>query len=97
MAVAPTVREYERHLSQTKSGGLALERGDHNKLVNLYYDLVTDFYEYGWGRSFHFAPRVPGESFRASLARHEHYLAHVLGRSAPGWSSPTSVAALAGR
>ncbi len=31
------------------------------------------------GRSFHFAPRVPGESFKASLARHEHYLAHKPG------------------
>ena len=41
--------------------------------------LGTDFYEYGWGQSFHFAPRIPGESFAASLARHQHYLAHVLG------------------
>ena len=31
------------------------------------------------GRSLHFAPRVPGERFKASIARHEHYLAHVLG------------------
>ncbi len=33
---APTVRECERHLSQAKSGGLEIERGDHNKLANLY-------------------------------------------------------------
>ena len=25
--------------------------------------LITDFYEYGWGQSFHFAPRNRGESF----------------------------------
>jgi hypothetical protein len=25
--------------------------------VNKYYDLVTSFYEFGWGESFHFAPR----------------------------------------
>ena len=31
------------------------------------------------GQVFHFAPRVPGESFKASLARHELYLANVLG------------------
>lgn len=30
------------------------------------------------GPSFHFAPRAPGESFAASIARHEHYLAHRL-------------------
>jgi sterol 24-C-methyltransferase len=37
-------------------------------------DLVTDFYEYGWGHSFHFAPRFKGESFDSSIARHEHWL-----------------------
>lgn len=41
--------------------------------------MVTGLYEYGWGTSFHFAPRVPGESFKASQARHANYLAHVLG------------------
>eukprot|EP01006_Ploeotia_vitrea_P043397 TRINITY_DN66724_c4_g7_i1.p2 TRINITY_DN66724_c4_g7~~TRINITY_DN66724_c4_g7_i1.p2 ORF type:complete len:369 (-),score=229.68 TRINITY_DN66724_c4_g7_i1:139-1245(-) len=48
---------------------------NYEKLVNSYYDLVTDFYEYGWGQSFHFATRFKGESFDASIARHEHYLA----------------------
>jgi sterol 24-C-methyltransferase len=33
----------------------------------------------GWGQSFHFASRFPGEGFEASLARHEHYLALKLG------------------
>lgn len=41
----------------------------------MYYDMVTDFYEYGWGQSFHFAPRFKGESFEASIARYEYYLA----------------------
>lgn len=44
-------------------------------LVNEYYDLVTDFYEYGWGQAFHFAPRYAGEGFEESLERHEYYLA----------------------
>jgi sterol 24-C-methyltransferase len=48
-------------------------------MVNDYYDLVTDFYEYGWGQSFHFAPRHRGESFEASIARHEFFLAARLG------------------
>jgi sterol 24-C-methyltransferase len=54
-------------------------KADYTKMVNDYYDLVTDFYEYGWGQSFHFAPRHTGETFEASLARHEFYLAHALG------------------
>ena len=71
--------EYEERSRNAKRGGLEREKSDYKKFNDLYYDLVTDFYEYGWGRSFHFAPRVPGESFAASLARHERYLAQVLG------------------
>jgi len=48
-------------------------------LVNSYYNLATDFYEVGWGQSFHFAERWPGESFHASIARHEYFLALKLG------------------
>ena len=77
--VAPIIREYKDRFRNAKRGGLESRRSDYKQFTNLYYDLVTDFYEYGWGRSFHFAPRVPGESFKASLARHEHYLAHMLG------------------
>ncbi|KAI3690573.1 hypothetical protein L2E82_48683 [Cichorium intybus] len=47
--------------------------------VNKYYDLVTSFYEYGWGESFHFAPRWKGESLKESIKRHEHFLALQLG------------------
>jgi hypothetical protein len=42
---------------------------------NAYYDLATDFYEYGWGESFHFAALRPGESREHSTAKHEYYLA----------------------
>ena len=76
--VAPIVREYEDRFRTAKRGGLERKNSDYKEFGDLYYDLVTDFYEYGWGRSFHFAPRVPGESFEASLARHERYLAQVL-------------------
>ncbi len=47
-----------------------------------YYDLVTDFYEYGWGQSFHFAVRRRGESLKQSIAEHQRYLAERLGLSA---------------
>ncbi len=50
-------------------------REEYRSLVNHYYDLVTDFYEFGWGQSFHFAPRRRGESFKASVLRHQHFLA----------------------
>ena len=50
-------------------------KDEATSLVNEYYDLVTDFYEFGWGQSFHFAPRYLGETFYESLIRYEHYLA----------------------
>ncbi|MCY4191168.1 MAG: hypothetical protein OXD42_07585 [Rhodospirillaceae bacterium] len=47
-------------------------REQYRSLVNHYYDLVTDFYEFGWGQCFHFARRR--ESFKASIVRHQHFL-----------------------
>ena len=47
-----------------------------------FYDLITKFYERGWGNSFHFAPRFIGESFNESIIRHEHFLAAKLNISA---------------
>lgn len=58
------------------------KNGDKDKnykpLVEAYYDIATDFYIYGWGSSFHFAPRLKGESFKSSIVRHEHWLASQL-------------------
>ncbi len=47
--------------------------------VRMYYDLATDFYEFGWGQSFHFAPLRVGEPVEDAIRRHEHYLAMRLG------------------
>ncbi|KAJ1920971.1 Delta(24)-sterol C-methyltransferase [Mycoemilia scoparia] len=49
-------------------------QGLYTTLVNTYYNLATDFYEYGWGESFHFARKSIGENFRESIRRHEHLL-----------------------
>ncbi|KAL6893866.1 hypothetical protein ACP4OV_007964 [Aristida adscensionis] len=48
-------------------------------MVNKCYDLATSFYEYGWGDSFHFAGSWPGETFRESIKRHQHFIALQLG------------------
>jgi len=52
---------------------------DYQTLVNSYYDLATDFYQYGWGQSFHFAPRLVGETFIESIKRSEYFLALKMG------------------
>jgi sterol 24-C-methyltransferase len=66
---------------QGGGGNASLEarKERYAELVRGYYDLVTDFYEYGWGRSFHFATRRRGESLQKALARHQQYLAERLG------------------
>ena len=73
------IQEYEDSFRMARDAVAENDNSDDRMVSVLYYDLVTDFYEYGWGGSFHFAPRVPGESFEASLVRHERYLARVLG------------------
>jgi sterol 24-C-methyltransferase len=44
-----------------------------------YYNLATDLYEYGWGGSFHFCRFAAAEPFHQAIARHEHYLAYMMG------------------
>ncbi|KAF8246267.1 hypothetical protein K440DRAFT_553769 [Wilcoxina mikolae CBS 423.85] len=48
-------------------------------LTRHYYNLATDLYENGWGQSFHFCRFYKGEGFYQAIARHEHYLAHMMG------------------
>jgi len=45
------------------------------KLSITFYDVATEFYELGWGESFHFAPRFYGEGLIASIRRYELWLA----------------------
>ncbi|KAJ3008418.1 Delta(24)-sterol C-methyltransferase [Thoreauomyces humboldtii] len=54
-------------------------RAGSDKLTNHFYDLVTDFYEYGWGTSFHFARMFRETTFRSCVAQHENFLALKLG------------------
>jgi sterol 24-C-methyltransferase len=69
--IAGTVEEYEQFFEDQAEA--RQERSD--VVTNDYYDLVTDFYEYGWARSFHFAQMFKGSSFIQSITRHEDFLA----------------------
>ena len=77
--VESSVDVHERSFDFGRRKGRDRRATDHRGFVENYYDLATDLYEYGWGESFHFAPRVPGESHRASIARQEHLFALKLG------------------
>ncbi|PON57538.1 Sterol methyltransferase [Trema orientale] len=76
--VLSAVEKYEKY--HACYGGEEEERkANYTDMFNKYYDLVTSFYEFGWGESFHFAPRWKGESFQESIKRLQHFLALQLG------------------
>ncbi|MFI1966197.1 methyltransferase domain-containing protein [Streptomyces pathocidini] len=58
--------------------GDTIRKEQYAQMVETYYSFATNFFQLMWGESFHFAPRRRGESFRASLVRHEHWLASRL-------------------
>ena len=51
------------------AGGVQARKRNYATLSLRFYDLVTGFYEFAWGQSFHFAPRMDGENLHDSLAR----------------------------
>ncbi|TPX14786.1 uncharacterized protein E0L32_005181 [Thyridium curvatum] len=76
--------DYFRHWDNKAAKDETKETRDARKeeyasITRQYYNLATDFYEYGWCSSFHFCRFAYGEPFRQAIARHEHYLAHSIG------------------
>ena len=47
--------------------------------VSRYYDFVTPFHEFAWGRSFQFSPRRPGQRLADAHRRHEQGVARLPG------------------
>jgi len=72
------IAEYKRRQDDGETTKAERSAG-YAGLVDAYYDLVTEFYEWGWGTSFHFAEQLKGESFRQAILRHEYYLSGRLG------------------
>ncbi|TFY81346.1 hypothetical protein EWM64_g2657, partial [Hericium alpestre] len=66
---------WQKDMNKEKQNDTDNRVESYTDVVNGYYDGATELYEYGWAQSFHFSRFYPGESFVASLARHEHYLA----------------------
>ncbi|CDS05449.1 hypothetical protein LRAMOSA07977 [Lichtheimia ramosa] len=65
--------------SKDNESQVAGRRERAQKMTNAFYDLVTDFYMYGWGSSFHFARLYKGDTFEENIKRHEAFLALKLG------------------
>ncbi|KAL8990784.1 MAG: hypothetical protein Q9177_000636 [Variospora cf. flavescens] len=78
------VDEYFKHWDNKLASVETVEvrearKAEYASLTRHYYNLATDIYEYGWGTSFHFCRFAYGEGFYQAIARHEHYLAHMMG------------------
>lgn len=52
-------------------------------VANKFYNLASEFYEYGWGDSFHFGYRKQGEPHSAAIANSQNFVAQKLQVSQP--------------
>lgn len=51
---------------------------DDAKIANSFYNLATEFYEYGWGDSFHFGFRQAHEGHNVATDNSQTFVAHKL-------------------
>ena len=51
---------------------------DHTETVNNYYDLCSEFMQFGWNESLHFAPLTPAETVEESIVRHQRLMIEKL-------------------
>ena len=70
---------------QQKEREIALKNRRENAkdVAANFYSLVTDFYEYGYGHSFHFAPIYDGKTLPECIAIYEQTVAKLL-KAKPG-------------
>jgi 24-methylenesterol C-methyltransferase len=64
--------------SQKGGTGVSGDKNNTPEMVQKFYNLVTDIYEWGWGQCFHFAPRQHGQNLQDSIRRHEEMLATAI-------------------
>ena len=76
--LSSALEDYRELQSPGASASVADSARSQSALVSRYYDVVTPFYEYAWGTSFHFSPRRAGESLAEALRRHEEGVARLL-------------------
>lgn len=72
------LQAYRENFNEANGADANARKRNYRALVKSFYDLVTDFYRFGWGDSFHFAPRRSGEKFKDSQARCQRFFADAL-------------------
>ncbi len=81
------IRNPISHAARQENTGEALSNYRHSQekskveyatMVKSFYELITDFYEFGWGESFHFAPFQIGQSLEEAITSHQHFLGEAM-------------------
>ena len=81
--VEEQMEQYSKWFQSNDSETTKKRVGDATELSSKFHTLVTDFYEYGWGESFHFCPLFRGRSFEECMADCEKYVGEKL-KAGPG-------------
>ncbi len=81
--IREALHDYQQIKELSESQEDAARIAEQPRLVSRFYDAVTRFYEFGWGSTFHFSPRRPGENLAASQRRHDEEIGEIL-RLKPG-------------
>ena len=80
--IKENVSTYSDHFSQSGDHEEDFDYKSRNEktgdIVQSFYTLVTDFYEYGYGQSFHFAPVLDGKTFDECISEYEQEIAKTL-------------------
>ena len=75
-----TTEKLVNSYSEYFKGENSLEERESNatQVTETFYELVTDFYEYGYGQSFHYAPLWNDKENRESIAMFESEIGRQL-------------------
>lgn len=73
--VEEQMKQYTRHFQANDPETTEKRVGEATELSDKFHTLVTDFYEYGFGESFHFCPLFRGLPFEECMAECEIYVA----------------------
>ncbi len=76
--VADRVAQLGASFTNSRWAGADGRHYDHTDTVNSYYDLCSEFMQYGWSESLHFAPLKPGETLENSIVRHQRLMIEKL-------------------
>ncbi|MDE0368382.1 MAG: methyltransferase domain-containing protein [Gammaproteobacteria bacterium] len=76
--LSSALQDYRELQNPVASSAGADSVRSQSDLVSRYYDVVTPFYEYAWGTSFHFSPRHAGERLATAQRLHEEGVGRLL-------------------